>query len=184
MAEFVDLTNEDNSEEKSWLHARKKRRKSSEQVPQIVLDLTQAEDCDDLTEVCQSNGALDSSKRAGPSIIHEEEAPFQHLKGDKRVQAELKHTLRLVQRGELPCSHLQPDDVDARVWHFELNNFDTDSKGGKRLTEDLRKLQHDHGIGSIQMEARFPADYPSQPFSLRVVRPRMQWYTGMLLQPV
>jgi hypothetical protein len=30
------------------------------------------------------------------------------------------------------------------------------------------------------MEARFPPDYPVQPFSLRVIRPRMQWYTGEL----
>lgn len=28
------------------------------------------------------------------------------------------------------------------------------------------------------MQVRFPTDYPTRPFFMRVVKPRMLWYTG------
>jgi len=38
-----------------------------------------------------------------------------------------------------------------------------------------------HNQDHILMECSFPADYPNKPFFLRIVSPRMCWYTGTLL---
>lgn len=42
-----------------------------------------------------------------------------------------------------------------------------------------------HGQDHILMECTFPADYPNKPFFLRIISPRMCWYTGeqTLYQP-
>ncbi len=37
-----------------------------------------------------------------------------------------------------------------------------------------------HGQDHVLMECSFPADYPNKPFFLRIISPRMCWYTGML----
>ncbi|KAL4433729.1 hypothetical protein ABPG75_000170 [Micractinium tetrahymenae] len=85
------------------------------------------------------------------------------LQGPRRLAAELKALVKSVKTGHLPgvteVSLLQDDDLSA-------------------LNVDLTRLEAQHGLGFVELEARFPADYPSQPFFLRVVRPRMQQYTG------
>lgn len=50
--------------------------------------------------------------------------------------------------------------------------------GGHNLNADLAALQRRYGQGKILMEILFPDSYPLDPFTLRVVRPRMAWYTG------
>ena len=35
-----------------------------------------------------------------------------------------------------------------------------------------------HGQDHILMECSFPAEYPNKPFFLRIISPRMCWYTG------
>ena len=35
-----------------------------------------------------------------------------------------------------------------------------------------------HGQDHILMECTFPGDYPNSPFFLRIISPRMCWYTG------
>lgn len=35
-----------------------------------------------------------------------------------------------------------------------------------------------HGQDHILMECTFPSDYPNKPFFLRIISPRMSWYTG------
>ena len=50
--------------------------------------------------------------------------------------------------------------------------------GGRNLNSDLAALQRGYGQGKIIMEILFPDSYPVDPFTLRVVRPRMTWYTG------
>ena len=35
-----------------------------------------------------------------------------------------------------------------------------------------------HGQDHILMECTFPGDYPNKPFFLRIISPRMCWYTG------
>lgn len=62
-----------------------------------------------------------------------------------------------------------------------MSKFDTDSQGGRDINSDLRALsllKTSNGQDYIQMEARFPKDYPTQPFFLRIITPRMKWYTG------
>ena len=50
--------------------------------------------------------------------------------------------------------------------------------GGRDLNADLAALRRRYGQGKILMEILFPARYPVDPYTLRVVRPRMAWYTG------
>lgn len=46
------------------------------------------------------------------------------------------------------------------------------------LPQDLKELKRKHGQDHILMEITFSNSYPRNPFFLRVVSPRCQWYTG------
>ncbi len=60
-----------------------------------------------------------------------------------------------------------------------MSNFDESVPGGRNINADLAALHRLYGVGKILMEVIFPGScYPSKPFLLRVVRPRMAWYTG------
>lgn len=157
----------------------------------VVIDLSGEDDCCkrereviDLTAAAEeAEEAAERRRKAarptGPRVTNESEAPWKSMKGEKRILAELKHAQKLAGSGKLPCEGLRAVGDDVRVWQFELSNFDEDSKGGRALNEDLKRLQQSskHG-GRITMEVRFPDDYPQQPFKLRVVSPRMCLYTG------
>jgi len=66
-------------------------------------------------------------------------------------------------------------------WRFCLSNFDSSTPGGRDLNADLAVLQRKSGCGKLLMEALFPGSrYPEEPPLLRIVRPRMAWYTGAL----
>lgn len=110
-------------------------------------------------------------------------AAFLNKSGPARVQAELTALDRAIRRGSLPqFRNLRLEGDDLMVWRVEaVAPFDDDLPGGRALNQDLAALaqrfgpQHDH----ILLELRFPpADYPSKPFLLRVVSPRMRMYTG------
>ena len=44
--------------------------------------------------------------------------------------------------------------------------------GGKDLNADLQQLHRKHGQDHILLEISFPTDYPTHPFTLRIVSPR------------
>ncbi|KAL4433719.1 hypothetical protein ABPG75_000160 [Micractinium tetrahymenae] len=102
------------------------------------------------------------------------------LQGPRRLAAELKALVKSVKAGHLPgvteVSLLH--DNYLSVWRIKVSSFDSTTPAGRALNIDLARLEAQHGLGFVELEARFPADYPSQPFFLRAVRPRMQQYTG------
>jgi hypothetical protein len=178
--DIVDLTHETATAAAAATTTTSTRARRRPEENNGVVDLTGETDEDALPAIHPKKRKRYEKSSGGPVVASEEEAPFKGMRGDRRVQAELKHAMRMCEHGVLPCFNLQPDESDSRAWHFELRNFDEDSEGGAQLNRDLSELNQSHGIGAIEMEARFPPDYPVQPFSLRVIRPRMQWYTGEL----
>ncbi|KAL4433716.1 hypothetical protein ABPG75_000157 [Micractinium tetrahymenae] len=101
------------------------------------------------------------------------------LQGPRRLAAELKALVMSVKAGHLPgVTEVSLLQDDLSVWRIKVSRFDSTTPAGQALNVDLYKLEGQHGLGFVELEARFPADYPSQPFFLRVVRPRMQHYTG------
>ena len=67
---------------------------------------------------------------------------------------------------------------DLFKWRLKLRGFDDDVPGGRKLNEDLRRLERDFGQDHLLMEAAFPADYPTRPVFLRLLSPRCVMYTG------
>ena len=69
------------------------------------------------------------------------------------------------------------------VWRLALADFDDDLAEGRALNDDLRRwaaanpTKAEHGA-AMTFEVGFPREYPAAPFFLRLVRPRMQMYTG------
>ena len=55
--------------------------------------------------------------------------------------------------------------------------------GGQDLNADLRQLRQKHGQDHILLEIGFPADYPTQPFSLRIVSPRCMCVSSWSSKP-
>lgn len=75
--------------------------------------------------------------------------------------------------------NLEMSDESVAVWRFELKDFDTTSDGGRQLEADLRTLRREYGEDkNILCELRFWRPYPENPPLVRVIRPRMRWYTG------
>lgn len=100
------------------------------------------------------------------------------LRGVKRVMGEFRAMHELVSRKEVPITSVQLVGDDAMIWQITISQFDSALPGGRALNADLAELQRKHGMGHVLMELRFPRDYPASPFALRVVLPRMRWYTG------
>ena len=69
------------------------------------------------------------------------------------------------------------------MWRLALADFDDDLAEGRALNDDLRRwaaanpTKAEHGA-AMTFEVGFPREYPAAPFFLRLVRPRMQMYTG------
>lgn len=98
-----------------------------------------------------------------------------------RIARELKALRKAVTQGMLAnVNTLGLLDDDLCCWRLELHPpFNTDVPGGRLLNEDLARLEREApGRGHILMEARFPDDYPTSPFFLRVVTPRIAMYRG------
>ncbi|PRW18413.1 tankyrase isoform X2 [Chlorella sorokiniana] len=66
------------------------------------------------------------------------------------------------------------------VWRLEVFQFDADTRSGCNLNKDLEFLGRTWGPkhAAVELELRFPDNYPDAPFFLRVVRPRMAAYSG------
>ena len=96
--------------------------------------------------------------------------------GAKRIIKEYEYMQSLGE--DSPVSNIVIDDANIFKWRFQMKNFDNDNEGGRRLNEQLGLLNAMHGQDHIVMEAVFPEDYPNSPFSVRVITPRMVWYTG------
>jgi hypothetical protein len=92
---------------------------------------------------------------------------------------QFKYMTKLIQQNPNGQLHdLETVNDDVRKWRLKLKNFDDDVPGGKQLNKDLAKLKQRHGMDHLLMELQFPSDYPNEPFFLRIVAPRCQWYTG------
>ncbi|GIL62694.1 hypothetical protein Vafri_16872 [Volvox africanus] len=97
--------------------------------------------------------------------------------GPKRISAELKS----IQKSSALSTQLfdfAPVNDDLYCWRFKVKNFDDDIPAGKQLNRELQELANKCGQDYILMEILFPADYPTNPFFLRVVSPRCVMYTG------
>ena len=112
------------------------------------------------------------------------------MQGPRRLAAEFRALMAEIDAGNggamcgparLRCLEYLNDNM--RVWRLALADFDGDTAEGAQLNADLRAFaqQHprraEHGA-AVTLELRFPEDYPNAPFFLRLVRPRMQMYTG------
>jgi len=99
-------------------------------------------------------------------------------RGVKRAMGEFRDLLTLVQKGTVPFSDLELVGDDAMKWRFKVRQFDNALLGGRAMNQDLAELKRRYGQDYVLMEMAFPNDYPNRPFSLRVVSPRMMWYSG------
>ncbi|KAJ1461246.1 hypothetical protein M885DRAFT_508169 [Pelagophyceae sp. CCMP2097] len=96
--------------------------------------------------------------------------------GTQRIMAEFREMRSWDDSPQVDDLQLVQDC--AARWRFKARNFDSSSDGGRDLNADLAQLLRKRGRDYIVMEVSFPKDYPTSPFSLRVVSPRMRWYTG------
>mmetsp|Transcript_22343 Transcript_22343/g.68784 ORF Transcript_22343/g.68784 Transcript_22343/m.68784 type:complete len:190 (+) Transcript_22343:208-777(+) len=93
------------------------------------------------------------------------------------MMAEFRDLLKEWGASKPELSELEMVQDQANVWRFKVRNFDEDCAGARNLNADLAKLKRrDHDF--ILMEIQFPEDYPRNPFFVRLVSPRMKWYTG------
>lgn len=120
-----------------------------------------------------------SGLQRSSAMASSDQAPWHGMRGVKRVTSEFKYLSNKIKRGEWPqVKDLTVVGDDMSRWRFKLCNFDNDMEGGKHLNDDLNILAALHKQDHILMECSFPADYPNKPFFLRIVSPRMCWYTG------
>mmetsp|Transcript_16843 Transcript_16843/g.55098 ORF Transcript_16843/g.55098 Transcript_16843/m.55098 type:complete len:287 (-) Transcript_16843:119-979(-) len=119
-----------------------------------------------------------ASAEGGITVVGEEEAPWKGKRGTKRIMSEFSYIASQIEAGTSPIHDLQLVKDDITRWQFKVKDFDDDAPGGRQLNADLQELASRHGQDHILMEIRFPRDYPTQPFMLRVITPRMMWYTG------
>ena len=110
--------------------------------------------------------------------------PWLKQNGVRRIMAEFRALTEALDARPGSLGALRrlwlPDEDNLSVWRMECRGFDEDLQGGRDINADLMNLAHQTGgrSSSIVMEATFPQNYPSAPFFLRVVTPRMVMYTG------
>ena len=110
--------------------------------------------------------------------------PWLVQQGVRRIMAEFRALTEALEARPGSLGALRrlwlPDDDNLLVWRMECSGFDEDLQGGRDINADLASLSRQTGgrASSIVMEATFPKAYPTQPFFLRVVTPRMVMYTG------
>lgn len=101
-----------------------------------------------------------------------------HLRGVKRVMGEFKDLQALVCKSEIPIEDLTCVGDDVMTWRFKVRRFDESFAGGRQMNADIAELKRTRGMDHVLLEINFPREYPAKPFALRVVSPRMCWYTG------
>lgn len=110
--------------------------------------------------------------------------PWLRQSGVRRIMAEFRALTEALKARPGSLGALRrlwlPDEDNLLVWRMECSGFDEDLQGGRNINADLASLSRDTAgrASSIVMEATFPSTYPTQPFFLRVVTPRMVMYTG------
>jgi len=68
----------------------------------------------------------------------------------------------------------EPIKDNLYLWSVKFFGFEPHTELGK----DLEKCKKSRGVGNIELEMRFPAEYPWKPPFLYVKRPRFQFHTG------
>ena len=126
-------------------------------------------------EIIDLTGDSDDEKR--PAKKQKTDEPrWKGKTGTARMMSEFRSLRR--EWGDSPkLLSLETVDDQMNLWRLKVNDFDNDSAGGRQLNADLEKLRsRSHNF--IELEISFPADYPTSPFFLRLIAPRMMWYTG------
>jgi ubiquitin-conjugating enzyme E2 Q len=119
-----------------------------------------------------------------PKALKDKDPPWRRLRGVKRVVAEFRALQRSIADNESGVCHLSlPNERDACRWRLRMRDFDSSTPGGAALNDDLQELRRRRGddpnaTDAVTFEARFPVTYPNEPPFVRVVKPRMVWYTG------
>ena len=132
-----------------------------------------------------ANWASLSGQRMSPTTAKDKDPPWTKLRGVKRVLAEYRALHAAIATGESGVRDLSlPRESNAFVWRLAMRDFDESTPGGSVLNEDLAELAkqypHDQACQKRQVtfEVVFPHRYPHDPPFLRVVTPKMVWYTG------
>jgi ubiquitin-conjugating enzyme E2 Q len=68
----------------------------------------------------------------------------------------------------------EPVGDNLYIWKVKFFGFEASSELGK----DLEKCKKTRGIDDIELEMRFPPEYPFKPPFIYVKRPRFQFHTG------
>lgn len=137
-----------------------------------VIDLTQDDDEEDVVVQLQP-----TAKRQKRKVVNQEPV-WAKKRGVPRIMLEMQLLSEEFAEERPRIFDVCMVGDDATLWRFKLRDFDDESSGGRQLNADLADLGKWRGQDFIVMEVRFPDDYPARPFFLRVVSPRMVWYTG------
>lgn len=169
--EVIDLLDDDEPELKARRGAHADRRATPASAEIILLDDSDEED---------AAGKRGASAPSAPPRAKSKDTEPSWLKwnGVKRVMAEFGAMQELIAQRQLPVERLEMVGDDAMRWRFRIRQFDDAVPGGRALNRDLAELKRRHGHDHVLMEIGFPRDYPTSPLALRVVLPRMRWYTG------
>ena len=154
------------------------QKKSKASEPGCVVDLTSDDDAASRAPAEHDPPPASPPPPAAPAVPR-----WKRQRGVKRILGEVRDLQRQIASGALPqLSELALVEGDAcdRV-QFRVSNFDDALPGGRQLNADLAALAARRGSGGqdyIQMEIRFPVDYPTQPPFLRCISPRFVWCTN------
>ncbi|KAK3261162.1 hypothetical protein CYMTET_29917 [Cymbomonas tetramitiformis] len=143
--------------------SRRKRSRAEENVEEVQPEVATPE----------NSQASKSMERPCPNGV-----PWKGKRGPKRLTLELTYMMEQTIQKTTPIYDLQLVSDSLFQWQFKLKDFDDSTPAGRDLNSDLSILKQRYDQDHILMEARFPSDYPNKPFSLRVISPRMVWYTG------
>ncbi len=69
------------------------------------------------------------------------------------------------------------DDSNISLWNIHLFNFEDCG-----LAIDMKKLETERGIKTIEVELNFPNDYPYSPPQVRIIQPRFRPGTGFIVK--
>lgn len=113
--------------------------------------------------------------------MQREEGPsWLALTGEERLDEELRALRRDVKAGKLPgVTKVSLPDDDLRCWRIKVEWLDPLTQTGMQFNAEMDGVKRKRGAGhaSLQLEACFGESYPAEPFSLRIVRPRVPLFT-------
>lgn len=147
----------------------------SQQLDRIVADLDGQSESEEETFFVDSDDVDDLQKRID-STNSKQAAITQFEVSSLKKSAVDRILTDLVSLRDKPHDgwRAAPIGRNLAVWVVELFGFEQ----GTNLEKDFQVSSQRGGASVIEMEIRFPADYPFKPPFLRVVRPRFQFRTG------